>query len=259
MLGIRNSELFDLNDGEILEGFQDAYAYEVLRLIKARPLFLDLHYQRLIKTCDALAFSPPKLNTLEKQILLLTEKNKVSEINFKIVVDKNNFAVFPIKSSYPTHEMYLRGVNCGLLFEEREKPDIKAFQSDLREKSNKQISRQDIFESVLVNRDGMITEGSRSNLFFIGDDAIYTAPDALVLGGITRLKVLEICEELELKVEFQSISIDQLKQIKAAFICGTSPGVLPVHSIDEFTFDPQNEILLKIHQGYHARFLNLVY
>jgi branched-chain amino acid aminotransferase len=213
----------------------------------------------LIKTCDALSFSPPKLKTIEEQILLLSEKNEISEINFKIVVDKNNFAVFPIKSSYPTHEMYLRGVSCALLFEEREKPDIKAFQSELREKSNEQISRQDVFESVLVNRDGRITEGSRSNLFFIGNDAIYTAPDALVLGGITRLKVLEICKELELEVKFQAISTDQLKHIKAAFICGTSPGVLPIRTIDDSVFDPQNALLLKIHQLYHARFLNLVY
>ncbi len=256
MFGIRNSVLFDLQDGAILEGFQDSYAYEVIRLIKTRILFLDLHYQRLYKTCDVLGFFPPELKTIEEQIIILTKKNKFSEINFKIALDQDNLAVFPIKSSYPSREMYLRGVACALLYQERENPDIKAFQSDLREKSNEQISRQDIYESVLVNRHGKITEGSRSNLFFIGEDAIYTAPNALVLGGITRLKVLEICDELKLKVEFQAITIDQLKHIKAAFICGTSPGVLPIYTIDDFVFDAQNETLLKIHQVYHSRFLS---
>lgn len=255
-LGIKNNKLFNNENNSLLDGFQDCYAYEVIRLIQTRPLFLDLHYDRLIKTCKSLDISPPKKEKIESDIVLLILENQIQNINIKIAVDQNNYAIFPIPSKYPDPHEYLRGVSCSLLFEERENPEIKAFQSGLRKKANEQISQQDIYESVLVNKEGFITEGSRSNLFFIQGHHLITATDHLVLAGITRLKVIEMCKELNYSIIFSPVSIDKLSSIDAAFICGTSPGVLPISHIERIKFDVQNTILNKVHISYHTKYLS---
>lgn len=256
MYGFKNSIIIDLQEDQVLNGLQSSYAYEVIRLIKARPLFFDLHYQRLVKTCQTMGFYPPEKDKLLEEVFLITEKKKVSEINIKIIVDQHNYLVFPIESRYPSSEMYTKGVECSFLFAERKNPEIKVFRPQLSQKSNQQISQQDIFESILVNDQGFITEGSRSNLFFIKENTIYTAPDELVLGGITRLKVMEIIEQFGLNLKLMALNYQQLSTYQAAFICGTSPGVLPIKRIDKYHFDVQNPLLRQIHDAYHSRYLS---
>lgn len=253
--GIKNKNLIRLDQEDILNGFHPNYAYEVIRLFKACPLFLDLHYERLVKTCQSLKIHPPKFEQVLSDIEKVTQESQIQNNNIKISVDQHNYAVFPILSNYPTRENYLRGVSCSFLFEERENPEIKAFQSELREKSNKQISQQEIYESVLVNQKGFITEGSRSSLFFIQANKLFTAPDHSVLPGITRLKVIELCNDLNIKVNKEPISINNLSDIDAAFICGTSPGVLPISNIEDYHFDVKNFVLQEIHQAYHSKYL----
>jgi len=254
--GIKNNSLIQLDQEDILKGFHASYAYEVFRLIKARPLFLKLHYQRLVKTCRSLDIKPPKWEVLDEDIQKLISLNQIENINIKIALDQNYYAVFPIISNYPTNEQYLRGVECALLWEERKQPEIKTFQQDLRRKSNKQMSQRDIYESVLVNQEGHITEGSRSNLFFIQDSKLITAPDDWVLPGITRLKVLELCRDLKFEVQISAIALADLPQMDAAFICGTSPGILPIAQIEDIHFDVDNPVLQKIHHSYHTKYLS---
>jgi len=254
--GIKNKNLIHLDQEDILLGFHPAYVYEVFRLINEHPLFLDLHYERLVNACKTLNIIPPKLERLQEDIQQLILKNQINNNNIKIAVDQEKYAVYPIASRYPTDEEYLRGVKCALLWEERKQPEIKTFQKDLRKKSNKQISQQDIYESILVNKNAMITEGSRSNLFFIQASHLITAPDHLVLPGITRIKILEFCKEQNYKVIYRTISIKELSKMDAAFICGTSPGVLPISSIENHFFDVKNNILHKLHYGYHSKYLS---
>ena len=45
-----------------------------------------------------------------------------------------------------------------------------------------------------------ITEGSRSNIFFLKDETLVTAPDNAVLNGITRKHILEICRENSIRL-----------------------------------------------------------
>lgn len=254
--GIKDGHLIHLEHEDILNGFQENYAYEIIRLINARPLFLDLHYERLEKSCITLQIDPPKKERIEKDIKVLVKHNQIANNNLKIAIDQSNYAIYPIPSKYPGIDDYSKGVHCALLYEERDNPEIKAFQSDLRAKSNKQISQEKVYESVLVNDEGKITEGSRSNLFFIKDATIITAPDHLVLGGITRLKVLEICNALHLDIYFKAIAVEELRNMDAAFICGTSPGVLPISFIENESFNAQYSTLCKIHNSYHSKYLS---
>lgn len=255
-LGIINAKLQKESSEELAMLFTNDYAYEVIRLIDSKAIFLDLHFQRLEKTCKGLNYPLPDFDILKAEIDMLVAENSLKSINIKIIIQNENRAVFALESHYPCEEDYLRGVHCDLLFEERENPELKSFQAELRKKANEQIVSHKIFESVLVNREGLITEGSRSNLFFIKNKVLYTAPDVLVLGGITRLKVMEICKTLHLPLKLEAIPVATLKEYEAAFICGTSPGVLAIQTIKDYQFQADHSILKMIHEKYHRNYLN---
>lgn len=254
-LGILNGELATKSTKEIEAVFSTKYAYEVIRLVNSKAIFLSLHIQRLVKSCEALNYPPLNTNQLEQEIDLLIKENALKHINIKIIIQEDKRAVFPIESRYPSKEEYRRGVCCSLLFEERENPSLKVNQAVLRTKANEQIESEKIYESVLVNKKNQITEGSRSNLFFIKEKKLYTAPDHLVLGGVTRLKVIEICIEQSIEVIFETIDYRDLSTFQAAFICGTSPGVLPIHSIGKVAFDVENKVLERVRSLFHEEYL----
>lgn len=253
-LGILNGELTTKPTKEIEAIFSSKYAYEVIRLVNSKAISLLLHIQRLVKSCEALNYPPLNTSKLEQEIDLIIKENNLENINIKIIIQERGRAIFPIESHYPSQEDYDRGVCCSLLFEERENPSLKVNQAVLRTKANEQMESEEIYESVLVNKKNQITEGSRSNLFFIMDDKLHTAPDYLVLGGVTRLKVLEICIEQSIDVVFEAIDYRDLSMFKAAFICGTSPGVLPIHSIGKVEFDVGDKLLQRIYSLFNAEF-----
>ncbi|NJK84810.1 MAG: aminotransferase class IV [Bacteroidales bacterium] len=103
---------------------------------------------------------------------------------------------------------------------------------------------------MLINENNCITEGSRSNIFFIKKNELFTSPDEEVLGGITRKYVIDLSKKQSVKIHFQSVSIQELKMFDAVFLTGTSPKVLPVNRIEKTHFDTDNELLLLIMKDY---------
>ncbi len=56
------------------------------------------------------------------------------------------------------------------------------------------------YEALLVNENGCIAEGSRSNIFFLIDELLFTPPSPSVLLGVARYHVLNLCRELTVPV-----------------------------------------------------------
>jgi len=112
------------------------------------------------------------------------------------------------------------------------------------------IEELKLYEVLLVDRDGNITEGSRSNVFFVKAEVFYTAPESKVLVGITRQKVIECLRQLNFKLVEKSVSAVEISQFDAAFLTGTSPKVLPVNSIGKQVFNTQTVVLQKLMKSY---------
>ena len=103
----------------------------------------------------------------------------------------------------------------------------------------------------MVDKSGVITEGSRSNVFFVKEDKIITPLGKSVLLGITRQKILEIAENIGVHLLEKDILLDELSSFDAMFITGTSPKILPIKQVAEISFNPQNEILQSLIKQYN--------
>lgn len=215
--------------------------YEVLRMVKGNPIFFPDHMERLttsvkLQKREFLA----DIATLRNAIISLTRSDKKRESNLKIVFNYNkgvtNFLVYFIESSYPTELQYRSGVKGILFFAERKDPESKVIDHKLRSSISHKLIHEGGYEAILVNENNLITEGSRTNIFFIKENTLVTAPDKLVLRGITRKHVLDICAENKINVEFSCVKVDEIKKYDAVFMTGTSPMVLPFNCIDDMFF-----------------------
>jgi len=150
-----------------------------------------------------------------------------------------------VESVYPPSAVYKQGVATGLLNMERSNPNAKVWQGDLKEAVARQCTMRNLYEMILVDANDVISEGSRSNLFFTQGNTLITAPDEAVLEGITRLKLLELAEQMKIPLIKREIHVSELESFDGAFITGTSIHLLPVSKIDLWERQSSEQSLIK--------------
>ncbi len=227
--------------------------YEVLRVEKGIPLFFEDHLNRLLLSAE---LAKMELNLTENEILQLLfkliESNKVNEGNIYLSFYKS-FTAYFIPHKYPTAEMYRNGVNCGTLSAERENPQAKILQANVRTQADEMIAKNNFYEVLLTDRQERITEGSRSNIFFVKGKEIITPSAAGVLLGVTRKKTISLAANLGFKLTEADIHLSDLENFQAAFLTGTSPKILPIHKINEINFNVQNQIMRQLMKALDER------
>ncbi len=245
---VYNDEIKPAKD--FIPGENEGGIYEVLRVVNSIPLFLQDHLERFYHSAQlagkTVTFSQNQIKVLLEKLI---EKNEISEGNI-LISCKINLKAFFIKHSYPTAEMYNNGVSCGILKAERENPNAKVFQTNVRQRADQMLAENGFYEVLLADHFDNITEGSRSNVFFIIGNQLVTSPGSKVLLGITRQKTLQMAHDLKIQINEREVNFNELKIFDAAFITGTSPKILPIRQIDEFTFNPHNEIVRLLIKSY---------
>jgi len=89
-----------------------------------------------------------------------------------------------------------------------------------------------VFEAILV-KDGLVTEGSLSNVMAIQSGTVVTAPEGpRILSGVTRTMVLELARKEEIPVEERFLSLEALYGADEVFLTGTTLEILGVVRID---------------------------
>lgn len=263
---IRNDEIIDeakFNPYFMEEGLS---IYEVFRIISGIPLFLEKHLERLAqsaaRTNHELNISQQKIKDRVKNLIKVCA---IETGNIKIAfnyslnqIDSTAvFYGFFIAHHYPVNKDYQNGIDTITYRAERTNPNAKVANIQLYLSVNQAIKQSNVYEALLLDRNGCLTEGSRSNLFIIKDDTIYTAPLNNVLPGITRGCILEICAQLACKVIETNIREDILADMDALFLTGTSPNVLPIKSVNQLNFDSAaHPIVKKIMHEYEMLIQN---
>ncbi len=98
-------------------------------------------------------------------------------------------------------------------------------------------------------------------MFYEKDGKLFTPALGNILPGITRATVLEICDELGIRLEEKLFTTDELKKADAAFYCGTAAEVIGWESLDDAIFPkPWNEtISKKIQEAYKHKVIEKEY
>lgn len=259
---IENGSLVSVNSFSNNSVLKENSIYEVFRIIDGVPVFIEKHYERLEKSFDLLNKNTSvSLEELKRLVKELCKKNNVLVGNMKLVcntIEDNKYFLYFIKHRYPTNGQYKEGVTVASFSFERENPNAKLIKSNYKKITEKIIREKEVFELVLIDSEGYILEGSKSNIFMIKGDNVLTCPKETVLKGITRELIYDICMENEIAIMEEKFPLTRINELDAMFITGTSPKVLPIVNLDGVKHFSDNKILRLIHEEYDKKIDNYI-
>ena len=229
--------------------------YEVVKVIDSTPLFTEEHIKRLHESAKIKNLKVWTEDTfINEQVEKLIKINSVKKgrLKFALRYDQsgNKLICFYLQSIEPKTEVYKKGVKIISENIERVNPNAKVINYKLRKLVKKKIIKENAFETLLVSKTGKITECSKSNIFFIKGNKVYTSHSKDVLKGITRDYIFSICKKNNIPLIEKNIYSEEINNYDSVFITGTSIGVLTVNQIDNIVFSKNNGLLRSISDNY---------
>ncbi len=87
-------------------------------------------------------------------------------------------------------------------------------------------------EAMLLDAQGYVAEGSGENIFIVRNGQLYTPTLTSALDGITRQTIIQLAEELGLRVIEKQLTRDEVYIADEAFFTGTAAEVTPIREVD---------------------------
>jgi branched-subunit amino acid aminotransferase/4-amino-4-deoxychorismate lyase len=89
-------------------------------------------------------------------------------------------------------------------------------------------------EAVILNNRGYIAEGSRSNIFLIKDNELFTpALECGCLAGTTRKAVFDLAKKYNIKIYEGNFTLQDLYRADGAFLTNSLMGIMPLASVEK--------------------------
>lgn len=216
--------------------------YESLRVIGGRPIHLSDHLERLENSCKGIGLVHPfTKEEITGWVEELIEADAIDDATLRIqLYGGENPILFVLAStilSYPD-SFYTEGVGAISYEGERLIPSCKTGNLLLNYMALEEAKAKGCFEALLIDRHGYLLEGTRSNFFAFSEGVLHTAPDDLVLLGITRDAVIRAAGQLGIEVVYQPIALGDVLggRYDELFISATSMAAMPLRRLDERLF-----------------------
>jgi D-alanine transaminase len=224
--------------------------YEVIKVLGGRACDLERHLDRLGRSLAALDIAPPMTRRALESVLFETlRRNRLTDALLYVQITRG---------AAPRNHLFPKRVRPSLVItarrpvfpgeREREegvgvitRPDLRWGRCDIKSISllpnvlaRQRAAEEGCREAWLIDREGMVTEGSASNAYIV--DAfgrLITHPlDERILGGVTRSVILELARRDAIEVVERPFSLDEAHGAREAALSSTSSWLLPVTAID---------------------------
>lgn len=253
--------------------FGDA-VYEVILFNEGVFYDFDAHINRLFNSLKSIEieFSFTK-KTIELIVKNLIRLNRVTFGSVYIQVSRgvaernhtyDNLKVKPIltiitSKKHNTTNAIIKGVKAITIRDNRwSRPDIKTTQLLPNVLAKTIANKQGAYESIFIDEEGYVTEGSSSNIWIINNknEIITRNIDGKILSGITRKTVAEFAKLNDLKVLEKKFSKEDMFKAKEVFLTSASSFVTPINEIDEVKVNNGNigQLSVKLKKLYFKNF-----
>ncbi|MET1030251.1 D-amino-acid transaminase [Domibacillus tundrae] len=244
--------------------------YEYIRIYNGRAFMMDEHMDRFFKSAEAIKLN---LGQTREEIIAVVDdligRSGLSDCDvymqatrgiaprnhlFPNVPASISMTVKPFRAMDET--LRENGAKVKLLPDERwQNCWIKTLNLLPNLLAKQEAFEAGAFEAVLV-RDGIVTEGSSSNIFLVKDGKLITPPATKhILHGITRIAVLSIAAELDIPVEEKEFAPDFIFEADEAFLTSTGIEIVPVTSADDRAIGDSKPgaVTTKIYEAFMKR------
>ena len=244
--------------------FFDFAVYSSVKVIQGKIFFPEYHIERLFESAKIIDLGH---NFNKKELLemlqKLVEKNQLKDAFLRIILvgdskeNKNaNLYIFPLTGvHYYPEKFYKKGVKVITYNGERRFPTSKTKDLLLSFLAMREAEKASAIEALLIDEEGNIREGTRSNFFAIKGNTLITSPSEKILEGITKKIIFELCKN-KFEIKEEDIPLSKIKEYDELFITSTLFNALPITQINEVILESNFEktkLIQKMFKEYYDK------
>ncbi len=270
-----NGEICDAKDAKISifdRGFLYGDSiYEVAYSLDSNLIFFEDHIDRLYQSARFLNMQIYySRDEIIRESIKTLQTSKISDAYIRIILTrgeteitldpssshKNNLVI--ITKPKPIHPeiFYTNGIKLSIVSILRNdarstNPSAKSGNYLNNVLAVSEAKKLQFDDALMENRNGFITEGSSFNIWFIKNGIIHTPPaESGLLKGITREKLIELCNKNKIPLKIENFTANELKQAQTVFITSSTRGIMPVSIIDEHKFNIDFNFIERLQKLY---------
>jgi len=233
----------------VLRGDDDALwrgraAFETLRVYGGRPFRLEAHLDRLIASAESIGLPPVERRRVQVLAGLVLPKAKGGDASLKLVWTAGSTTGPPsglaLLGEIPTWIEPLRekGATAVSLLGVRATvpwllPGVKSTSYAVNMAAEDEARRRGVDEAVFVDAEGIVLEGTVTNVWWRRGDTLYTPSLELgILAGVTRAALIELAPGCGFRVAEGAYPLCDLLDADEAFSSSSVREILPLVEID---------------------------
>ncbi len=214
--------------------------FETMRVHQAKISLLEDHLTRLSKGLKILRVRAPYSKKQLRQYLnRVVRVNHFKEARLRLAVWKEQkrtrIAIVGQAFKGYSRNQYDKGFKAVISSIRRPKTrfsHIKSMDYGCFRRAFMEAKKKKYDEAILLNSRKEIVEGSRTNVFFIKGDVLYTpATHCGCLNGITRQAIIRSARQLHVSCKPIAAGVQRLVHADEAFVTNSLLGVMPLTSL----------------------------
>lgn len=223
--------------------------YEVIKFYKNKPFRFSEHFQRLKRSLREVKIQNVEISSLENVCFELIRLNQLKDCYAGIYIQITRGS-HPRIHPFPENIDPTVCIDSFRLSTRKEhlidgikvitRPDIRWLRCDIKSVSllANVLMMQEATElgarECLMVRNGVVTEGTHSNVLGVKDGKIITHPDSnYVLPGITKGAVKDICREINIGFIEKSFTEEEVASLDELMVAGTGNEIMPVVQVND--------------------------
>lgn len=216
--------------------------FETMRGYRGRIIYLPAHLERISSSAKAIGmrfpYPVPKLKILIKKAL---EMSSLTDAYVRLTLTKSEKGadISLIVKEYKPYPLqkYKQGFRAGVSsLRQSASPlaQLKTTSRLLYELSFREARTRGFDEAILLNHSGYLSEATRSNIFLVKNNGLFTpALSCGCLGGITRQAVLDLAKKYAIKVCESDLSLQDLYAADEALLTNSLIGIMPLTTVEK--------------------------
>jgi branched-subunit amino acid aminotransferase/4-amino-4-deoxychorismate lyase len=217
--------------------------FETMRSYKNKIVYFDKHLERIKESSKLIKIrlSYP-VDELKDLIGKTIKINGFQDAYVRLTLWKQDIStgiLIRVKKYKPhTLEKYKKGFTAMISkFKQAEGSFLAKIKSTgriLYELAYREAKSKGFDEAILLNNHGYIAEGTRSNLFFVKNNEIFTPSlDCGCLNGITRMAIFDLTKKYKINIYEGNFTLKDLYEAEEAFFTNSLMGIMPLASVKE--------------------------
>ena len=229
--------------------------FRTFRAIRGKPQHWLLHYQKLLHDCAALGIACPDAGSLSAELddllarhpegvvkLIVTRGEGMRGYTPQGCADSNHFWDISPLPEYPsdwaTHGIKVQ--RCQLRLSQQPRlagiKHLNRLENVLAaaEWNDAQLLDPEIAEGLLLDGDGNVIEGTRSNLFIVSQGELIT-PELSRSGvaGVQRDRVIDWAIQHSMPLQIRDVGLDEVLHANEAFVVNSVFGLWPIRELEQ--------------------------